>query len=130
MCGILLDSTWDAMEQVVLKSKKLQLLGGHTLLLHNILNAPSVQQNLVSIHVLLEFDLSLNFNGRLLIIYQMNKFYALGFFSNNFFILDVDDFVFQNNIDYSLIASTSNDFIDATIWHAQLGHIRHDRMMH
>lgn len=46
-----------------------------------------------------------------------------------FFILDVYDSVFQNNSNYSLVASTSNVFIDAIVWDTRSGYIRQDQMM-
>lgn len=71
---------------------KLQLRGGHTLLIHEVLHMPSIQRILVFVRVFLEFDFSLNFKGHLLTIYQGKKIYGLAFLSNNFFILDVDLF--------------------------------------
>lgn len=51
------------------------------------------------------------------------------FFPITFFILDVNDSIFQNNSDNSLIDYTNNVFINTSIWYARLGHIGQDQMM-
>ena len=109
---------------------KLELRGGRTLLLHDVLYAPDIRRNLVSVRVLLELGYTLNFSGRTLTIYFDSEFYGSGYISSGFIILDIDYSQIQNNNNYSLIASSSNALIDATVWHSRLGHIGQDRMNH
>lgn len=41
---------------------------------------------------------------------------------DNFFILDIDEFISQINSEYSLNTYSSNAFVDANVWHARIGH--------
>ena len=59
---------------------KLELRGGRTLLLHDVLYAPDIRRNLVSVRVLLELGYSLNFSGRTLTIYFGSEYYGSGLF--------------------------------------------------
>ena len=94
---------------------KLELRGGRTLLLHDVLYAPDIRRNLVFVRVLLELGYNLNFSGRTLTIYFGSEFYGSGYISSGFIILDIDYSQIQNNNSYSLIASSSNVLIDATV---------------
>uniref|UniRef100_A0A2N9HS45 Integrase catalytic domain-containing protein n=1 Tax=Fagus sylvatica TaxID=28930 RepID=A0A2N9HS45_FAGSY len=77
---------------------KLQLRHGRTLLLHDVLYAPRMRQNLLSVNVLLELD-------------------------DRLFHLDIDCSAY----DSSFALLTQNDY-DEMNWHARLGHIGQDRM--
>ena len=65
---------------------KLELRGGRTLLLHDVLYAPEIRRNLVSVRVLLELGYTLNFSGRILTIYFGSEFYGSGYISSEFII--------------------------------------------
>ena len=97
-------------------------------MLHDVLYAPDIRRNLVSVRVLLELGYTLNFSGRTLTIYFGSEFYGSGYISSGFIILDIDYSQIQNNNSYSLIVSSSNALIDAMVWHSRLGHIGQDRM--
>ena len=103
---------------------KLKFRGGCNLLLHDVLFAPDIRRNLVSVVVLLKLGFNLNFHGSSLSIYSGTVFYGSGFVSDNFMILDTEFSYNTENNCFSLIASSSSSSsIDANTWHARLGHI-------
>jgi len=80
---------------------------------------------LVSVVVLLSLDYVLNFHGDCVDILYGTVYYGSGHVLNGFMVLDIDYDQYNVNVDgcFSLIASSSNVDIDASTWHAILGHI-------
>ena len=103
---------------------KLALCGGRSVLLHDILYAPRIRQNLVSVSVLLGLGYILNFYGISIDIYYGSIFYGAGCLFNGFFVLDYDYYGSSYvNSCFSLIASSCNVNVDVKNWHARLGHV-------
>uniref|UniRef100_A0A2N9F566 GAG-pre-integrase domain-containing protein n=1 Tax=Fagus sylvatica TaxID=28930 RepID=A0A2N9F566_FAGSY len=103
---------------------KLQLRHGRTLLLHDVLYAPGMRQNLLSVNVLLELGFSFGFHGRSVDIFLGSTCFGHAFISNDrLFHLDIDCSAY----DSSFALLTQNDY-DEMNWHARLGHIGQDRM--
>jgi hypothetical protein len=67
---------------------KLDLRGGHTLYLYDVLYAPEVQRNLVSVLALLQLGFNIEFVGCCVKIHLDNIFYGSGFVLNGLMVLD------------------------------------------
>jgi hypothetical protein len=102
---------------------KLDLRGGRTLLLHDVLYAPEIRRNLLSVVTLLTFGFRFVFDNGVY-IYLGTTYYGCGFISNGFLILDLD----YSSYDKSFALLTSSDNVDSIKWHARLGHIGQERM--
>jgi hypothetical protein len=64
---------------------KLQLRRGRTLLLHDVLYAPRMRQNLLSINVLLELGFSFGFHGCFIdIFFRVHLFWTCFYFKRSF----------------------------------------------
>ena len=66
---------------------KLELRGGRTFYLHDVLYAPEVQRNLVSVLVLLELGFSIMFENGCVKILLDNVYYGFGYLLNGFMVL-------------------------------------------
>ncbi|OMO51040.1 Zinc finger, CCHC-type [Corchorus olitorius] len=75
---------------------KLDMRGGQTLFLHDVLHAPEVRRNLVSVAVLMSLDFSLIFSKDYVKLYSGTTYVGVGYFSNGFIVLDTsfDGYVF------------------------------------
>ena len=108
---------------------KLELRGGRTLYLHDVLYALEVRRNLISIVVLLELDFSIMFEYGCVKVFLDKIDYDSRYLLNGFMVLDIV-YVFVND-DTSIYivgnSSSSNDN-DSVIWHARLEHIEQDRL--
>uniref|UniRef100_A0A2N9FKV1 Integrase catalytic domain-containing protein n=1 Tax=Fagus sylvatica TaxID=28930 RepID=A0A2N9FKV1_FAGSY len=105
-------------------TSKLQLRHGRTFLLHDVLYAPGMRQNLLSVNVLLELGFNFGFHGRSVDIFLGSTCFGHVFISNDrLFHLDIDCSAY----DSSFALLTQNDY-DEMNWHARLGHIGQDRM--
>ena len=100
---------------------KLDLHGGRTLLIHDVLYTPDVRWNLLSVTTLLRLDFRLSFENNGVQILMETTFYGSSFIHNRLFILDI---YYSNNDSHSFL-TTADNFV---IWHARLGHIDQDRM--
>jgi hypothetical protein len=103
---------------------KLDLRGGCTLYLHDVLYALKVQRNLVSVLALLQLGFNLAFVGCCVKIHLDNVFYGSGFVLNGFMVLDTVNV--SINYDTSIyVVQNSSTINDSNIitWHARLGHI-------
>ena len=67
---------------------KLELREGRTLYLHDVLYAPEVRRNLVSVLVLLELSFSIMFENGCVKILLDNVYYGFGYLLNGFMVLD------------------------------------------
>ena len=104
---------------------RLVMRDGRTLLLHDVLYAPSIRRNLVSVIVLMKMGFQLFFSDNFVKLSMGTTYYGSGYILDDFIILDVE-YVNSNNNAYSLITSSHEN--DVMIWHARLNHIGQDRM--
>lgn len=86
-------------------------------MLHDVVYALDIRQNLVSNRVLLELAYSLHFSGRILTIYFGSEHYGSSFIFSGFIILNIGYFQISNN-NNNYFASSSNALINATVWHS------------
>ena len=99
---------------------KLELQEGRTLYLHDVLYAPEVRRNLISVLILLELDFRIMFENGCVKILLDNVYYDFGYLLNGFMVLDTVN-VFINNDTFIYVVgnfSVSNDS-DSVIWHAR-----------
>ena len=75
---------------------KLELQGDHTFYLHDVLYAPEVRQNLVSILVLLELGFCIMFDNGCVKVFLDNIYYGSRYLLNGFMVLETVN-VFVNN---------------------------------
>ena len=107
---------------------KLSMCGGRTLILHDVLFAPNIRRNLVSVIVLMQFGYALNFYGTCLNVFFRKTFYGSGYLLDGFIVMDVDNVSYYNNNNFFLFTSFNISNNDVNIWHARLGHIGQQRM--
>ena len=110
-------------------TRKLELRGGCTFYLHDVLYAPKVRRNLVSVLVLLELGFSIIFENGCVKILLDNVYYGSGYLLNGFMVLDTVN-VFINDDTFIYVVgnlSVSNDN-ESVISHARLGHIGQDHL--
>ena len=90
---------------------KLELQGGHTLYLHDVLYAPEVRRNLVSVLVLLELGFSIMFENGCVKILLDNVYYGSGYLLNGFMVLDTVNVFINNDISIYVVGNSnvSND---------------------
>ena len=103
---------------------KLELRGGRTLYLHDVLYVSEVRRNLVSVLVLLELGFSIMFKNGCVKILLDNVYYDSGYFLNGFMVLDTVNVFINDDTSIYVVGnfSVSNDN-ESVIWHARLGHI-------
>lgn len=108
---------------------KLDLRGGCTLYLHDVLYAPEIRRNLVSILALLQLGFKIIFVGCCVKIYLDNIFYGSGFVLNGFMVLDTVNISINNDASIYVVQNSST-IKDSNIitWHARLGHIGQDQL--
>ena len=99
---------------------KLELRKGCTLYLHDVLYAPEVQKNLVSMLVLLELSFHIVFDKGCVKIFLDNVYYDSGYFSDDFMMLDTINVLINDNTSIYVVEnfSASNDN-ESVIWHAR-----------
>ena len=104
--------------------------GGCTLFLHDVLYAPDIRQNLVSVLVLIGLGFNLNFHDSIMELYLGTTYFGSWFILDGFMILDIDKYeLFNTNDSYYLLMTTSINVCDnVIIWHVRLMHIEQGRM--
>ena len=92
---------------------KLELRGGHTLYLHDVLYAPKVQRNLVFVLVLLELVFSIMFGNGCVKILLDNIYYDFGYLLNGFMVLDTVNIFINDDTSIYVVgnSSVSNDSV-------------------
>ena len=105
---------------------KLVLRGGRTLLLHNVLYAPQICGNLISVLVLLKLGFNMYLAKNNIELSLGTTHYGSGYVLNGFIVMDTD--YYECNLSYSMITSSHNSEIDVNLWHARLGHIGQNRI--
>lgn len=107
----------------------MDMRGGRSLMLHDVLYVPEIRRNLVSVSVLLDLDFNLNFNRSGLRITQDNIFYGFGHRYDGFILLDCNPSTYNYYVDRCVMAcNSSNNDVDVIIWHARLCHIGQNQM--
>ena len=96
---------------------KLLMRKGHTLYLHDVLYAPEVHRNLVSVVVLVKFGFKIVFEQDCVKVLLDNIVYGYGFM--------VLDTIPINKTTYVFVIgnSSSSSSMNNVKWHARLGHI-------
>jgi len=105
---------------------QLHMRDGQTITLHDVLYAPEIHRNLVSIVKLLDIGLDVFFSGFRVSLLHNQMLYGVGFRSNNFFVLDIEHGLV--NINSSVFTSHVISDNNLTLWHARLGYIGQNRM--
>ena len=99
---------------------------GQTLFLYDVLFAPNIRRNLVSVLVLIKLDFKLQFHGQGVDLFLGQQFYGSGYFYDGFIVLDVEHG--ESNECFSYITSVVDYENNVEVWHARLGHIGQSRM--
>ena len=106
---------------------KLVLYRGQVLYLHDVLFAPDIRRNLISIPVLFKLGYVLNFYSDCIDIYLDSVRIGTGYLLDSFVVLNTEmNGYYDDNGCFSIIASSDNANVNT--WHARLGHIGQDRM--
>ena len=100
-----------------IRTCKLELSKGRTLFLHDVLYAPDIRRNLVSMLVLLSLGFNLIFHDSIMELYLGTTYYGYGFILNGFMVLNIDNCVLSNTNDnyYSLMTTSRNTCDDVII---------------
>ncbi|OMO92476.1 hypothetical protein CCACVL1_06836 [Corchorus capsularis] len=108
---------------------KLEMRGGRTLLLHDVLYAPEIRRNLFSVITMLGLGFRFAFEGNKVDIFLGTTYYGCSFVQNGLMVLDLD-YSSYNKVDDSISLVVTHDDVcnDSVEWHARLGHIGQDRM--
>lgn len=113
----------DTVQVIGIGTYKLDLRGGRTLLLHDVLYAPDVRRNLLSGTALLKINYRFILEDLGVKIYYGKTYYGSGYLSDDFIVMDIMN-SYDNNNSFSLL-TTADDSIQ---WHARLSHIGQDRI--
>ena len=105
---------------------KLVMQSGQTLSLHDVLFAPDIIKNLVSMLVLIKLDFELLFHGQGVDLFIRQQFCGSAYFYDCFIVLDVEHG--ESNECFSYITSVVDYENNVEVWHARLGHIDQSRM--
>jgi len=108
---------------------KLDLQGGHTLYLHDVLYVVEVWWNLISVLALLQLDFNIVYVGCCVKMYLDNVFYDFSFVLNGFMVLDTINIPINDDASIYVVQnfSTTNNS-DIITWHPRLWHIGQDRL--
>ena len=104
---------------------KLLMWKGCTLYLHDVLYAPKVRQNLISVTVLVKLGFKIVFEQDCVKVLLDNMVYGYGFLSNRFIVLDTIHINKSTSVFVTRNSSSSCSVNDVK-WHARLGHIGHN----
>ena len=106
---------------------KLLMRKGRTLYLHDVLFAPKVRWNIVSVVVLVKFGFKIVFEQDYVKVLLDNIVYAYGFLSGGFIVLDT---ILINKTKFVFVTgnSSSSSSVNDIKWHARLGHIGQDSL--
>ena len=101
---------------------KLEMRKGRTLYLHDVLYAPEVQRNLVSVIVMLQLGFKIVVEKDCVNVLLDNVCYRFGFMVDGFIVLD--SILINTNTSTFVAGSSSNDSLVRDVkWHVRLGHI-------
>ena len=91
---------------------KLDLRGGHTLLFHDVLYAPEIRRNLLSLLVLLRLGFRFVFQNNYVFLYLGTIYYGNSFISSGFMVLNID---YYNNDGLVFLLTSSNDLSNSSV---------------
>ena len=101
---------------------KLLIRKGRTLYLHDVLYAPEVRRNLVSVVVSVKLGFKIVFEQDCVKVLLDNIVYGYGFLSDKFIVLDTIPINKTTSI-FVIGNPSSSSFVNDVKWHARLGHI-------
>ena len=109
---------------------RLVLDGGKTLLLHDVLFAPDIRRNIISVVVLMGLGYSWYFHDNVCDLVCNKSYIGSGQVSNGFIVISTMCALNSFNESFSMVASTSNSSYENDVlkWHSRLGHIGSARM--
>ena len=90
---------------------KLELQGGRTLLLHDVLYAPKIRMNLLFVVTLLRLGFRFIFENNYVLLHLGTVYYGCGFISNGFLILDIEYYNNDSSVFSTSINNASNNSI-------------------
>ena len=90
---------------------KLELQGGRTLLLHDVLYAPKIRMNLLFVVTLLRLGFRFIFENNYVLLHLGTVYYGCGFISNGFLILDIEYYNNDSSVFSTSIDNASNNSI-------------------
>ena len=88
---------------------KLVLRGGRVLILHDVLFAPQIRRNVISVLVLLRLGFDWHFHGNNVKLSLGTTYYGSGFITDGFIVMDLD-FNVNSNVSFSMFISSHNFF--------------------
>ena len=101
---------------------KLELRGGQTLYLHDVLYALGIRRNLLSVLCLCRLGYILTYDTSGVRVFYDDSVVGFGFIHNVLYVLDTMS-MYYNTSGFSFTATSSNECDDINVWHARLGHI-------
>lgn len=107
------------------RTYKLRLHGGHTLLLHDALYTHGMRVCLLSLVSLMKLGFFFNSRTDSLDLLHDDNVFGHATLKNDFLVLDLNDC--YNNSSSVFVSYFDSDY-DSIRWHARLGHISQDRM--
>ena len=105
---------------------KLLMRKGCTLYLHDVLCAPEVHRNLVSVVVLVKLGFKIVFEQDCVNVLLDNIVYGYGFLSYRFFVLDT--IPINKTTSGFVTENSSSSSLNDVKWHVRLGHIGQDHL--
>lgn len=100
----------------------LRLPSGNNLLLHDVLYAPSVKRNLISVMVLTNSGYDCNFSKDKCFIKYNNIDIGLASVQDKLYLLSLDDHIMN------ILNACNDNETSSKLWHCRLGHISKGRM--
>ena len=105
---------------------------GRVLILKDVLYAPAVRRNLISVSKVLRYGYDVNFSDNGCVISYNKHLVSAGTLINGLFIINVSPELQQtielNNVNLSSKRKRSSDFNETYLWHLRLCHINLDRI--
>jgi len=111
-----------------IRTCKLVLRGSRDLILHDVLFAPEIRPNIISVLVLLRLGFDWRFHNTEVKLVLETTYFGSGFLRDVLIVMDLDVGSFSLNVSFFLFASSQNCENDMNIWYARLGHIGQNRM--
>jgi len=102
---------------------KLVLHGEQDLIQHDVLFAPEIRQNIITVLVLLRLGFDWHFHDTEARLFWETTYLSSDFVRDGLILMDLDVGSFNSNASFFLFASSRNYENDVNIWHARLGHI-------
>ena len=104
---------------------KIDLHGGRTLILQDVLYAPDIRRNIVSVVKLLNLGYKWIFHDNCVDLYFDSSYFGSGYIYEGFFVLSAIYDCLKHSVS---LAATHQKGDNVEIWHSRLGHIGQSRM--